>query len=156
MNEWVPKSGFGVWMNGRLVMSQFSPENHRVGNDSHVHVHIWNIVLIREYDWNEKYPRLPIKWGRGACVKWLTSFEEKYRLSEILCWLLSREFFFVCVRWFHPILESPTLIWLVSAASLFVWLVVDCWYWFVLRKVLLAGCWWLVYSERKVLLAGDW
>jgi hypothetical protein len=24
------------------------------------------------------------------------------------------------------------------------------------RKVLLAGCWWLVCSERKVLLAGCW
>jgi hypothetical protein len=31
-------------------------------------------------------------------------------------------------------------------------------WWLVLicseRKVLLPGCWWLVYSERKVLLAG--
>jgi hypothetical protein len=41
--------------------------------------------------------------------------------------------------------------------SLFVWLVTGGW-WLVLacseRKVLLAGCWWLVCSERKVLLAG--
>jgi hypothetical protein len=37
--------------------------------------------------------------------------------------------------------------------SLFVWLVADGWCWFE-RKVLLAGCWWLVCFERKVLLAG--
>jgi hypothetical protein len=39
--------------------------------------------------------------------------------------------------------------------SLFVWLVADGWCWFIERKVLLAGCWWLVCSERKVLLDGD-
>jgi hypothetical protein len=42
--------------------------------------------------------------------------------------------------------------------SLFGWLVVDGWCWFVLREkycwLVLAGCWWLVCSERKVLLAG--
>jgi hypothetical protein len=39
-------------------------------------------------------------------------------------------------------------------SSLFGWLVADDWCWFVLRGVLLAGCWWLVCCERKVLLAG--
>jgi hypothetical protein len=32
------------------------------------------------------------------------------------------------------------------------WLVLVC----SKRKVLLAGCWWMVCSERKVLLAGGW
>jgi hypothetical protein len=41
-----------------------------------------------------------------------------------------------------------------SPCSLFGWLVADGWCWFVLRRVLLADCWWLVCSERKVLLAG--
>jgi hypothetical protein len=56
-----------------------------------------------------------------------------------------------------------------NTTSLFVWLVADGWCWFVLRekygwlvargwfglrKVRLAGCSWLVWSERKVLLAG--
>jgi hypothetical protein len=42
-------------------------------------------------------------------------------------------------------------------SSLFGWLVAGGW-WLVLvcseRRVLLAGCWWLVCCERKVLLAG--
>jgi hypothetical protein len=42
--------------------------------------------------------------------------------------------------------------------SLFGWLVVDGWCWFVLREeycwLVAAGCLWLVRSERKVLLAG--
>jgi hypothetical protein len=38
----------------------------------------------------------------------------------------------------------------ITACSFGWWLVLIC----AERKVLLAGCWWLVYSERKVLLAG--
>jgi hypothetical protein len=45
-----------------------------------------------------------------------------------------------------------------SIHSLFGWLVVDGWCWFVLREeycwLVAAGCWWLVSCERKVLLAG--
>jgi hypothetical protein len=36
------------------------------------------------------------------------------------------------------------------ASTLFVWLVLVC----SKRKVLLAGCWWLIYSEIKILLSG--
>jgi hypothetical protein len=47
---------------------------------------------------------------------------------------------------------------LPTVTSLFGWLVVDGWCWFVLREeycwLVTAGCWWLVRSERKVLLAG--
>jgi hypothetical protein len=43
-----------------------------------------------------------------------------------------------------------TTSWLVSACSFGWWLVLICFG----RKVLLAGCWWLVCYEEKVLLAG--
>jgi hypothetical protein len=54
--------------------------------------------------------------------------------------------------------ESSDTIDNVKANSLFSWLVIDGWCWFVLREeycwLVLAGCWWRVCSERKVLLTG--
>jgi hypothetical protein len=56
---------------------------------------------------------------------------------------------FIASETYHRLCHLENIV-----SCMFVWLVADVWCWFVLRELLLAGCWWLVCSERKVLLAG--